>query len=70
MQDLVAGQIDLSFVAPFQLSLVRAGSIKAYAVTSDTRLAVAPDIPTWRDGAAGAVLLCLVRTFRAQGHAT
>jgi tripartite-type tricarboxylate transporter receptor subunit TctC len=47
MQDLVAGQIDLLFVAPFQLSLVRAGSIKAYAVTSDTRLALAPDIPTF-----------------------
>jgi tripartite-type tricarboxylate transporter receptor subunit TctC len=47
MQDLVAGQIDLSFVAPFQLSLVRAGSIKAYAVTSDTRLTLAPDIPTF-----------------------
>jgi len=28
---------------------VRAGSIKAYAVTSDTRLAVAPDIPTFAE---------------------
>jgi tripartite-type tricarboxylate transporter receptor subunit TctC len=27
--------------------LVRAGSIKAYGVTSDTRLALAPDIPTF-----------------------
>jgi len=26
---------------------MRAGSIKAYAVTSDTRLALAPDIPTF-----------------------
>jgi len=26
---------------------VRAGSIKAYAATSDTRLAMAPDIPTF-----------------------
>jgi tripartite-type tricarboxylate transporter receptor subunit TctC len=49
VQDLVAGQIDLLFVAPFQLPLVRAGSIKAYAVTSDTRLAVAPDIPTFAE---------------------
>ena len=48
MQDLVAGQIDLTFIAaPEQLPLVRAGSIKAYAVTSDTRLAIAPDIPTF-----------------------
>jgi tripartite-type tricarboxylate transporter receptor subunit TctC len=28
---------------------VRAGSIKAYAVTSDTRLALAPDIPTFAE---------------------
>jgi tripartite-type tricarboxylate transporter receptor subunit TctC len=47
MQDLVAGQIDLSFNSPDQLPLVRAGSIKAYAVTGDTRLAFAPDIPTF-----------------------
>jgi tripartite-type tricarboxylate transporter receptor subunit TctC len=46
MQDLVAGQIDLLFEAPNGLSLVQAGSVKAYAVTSDTRLTLAPDIPT------------------------
>jgi tripartite-type tricarboxylate transporter receptor subunit TctC len=46
MQDLVAGQIDLSFDLPVQLPLMRAGSIKAYAVTSETRLAAASDIPT------------------------
>jgi tripartite-type tricarboxylate transporter receptor subunit TctC len=28
---------------------VRAGSIKAYAATSDTRLALAPDIPTFAE---------------------
>jgi tripartite-type tricarboxylate transporter receptor subunit TctC len=44
---LAAGQIDLWFGAPEQLPLVRAGSIKAYAVTSDARMAVAPDIPTF-----------------------
>jgi tripartite-type tricarboxylate transporter receptor subunit TctC len=49
MQDLVAGQIDLMFSAPDSLPLMRAGSIKAYAVTSDTRLALAPDIPTFRE---------------------
>jgi tripartite-type tricarboxylate transporter receptor subunit TctC len=47
MHDLVAGQIDLFVDTPVQLPLVRAGSIKAYAVTSDTRLALAPDIPTF-----------------------
>ena len=44
--DLAAGHIDLAFLTPDFLPLVRAGSIKAYAVTSDTRWAVAPDIPT------------------------
>jgi tripartite-type tricarboxylate transporter receptor subunit TctC len=49
MQDLVAGHIDLFFDTAIQLPLVRAGSIKAFAVTSDTRLALAPDIPTFRE---------------------
>ena len=44
---LGGGQIDLSFISPQYLSQVRAGSIKAYAVTSEARLAVAPDIPTF-----------------------
>jgi tripartite-type tricarboxylate transporter receptor subunit TctC len=46
VQDLVAGQIDLLFDSLVQLPLVRAGSIKAYALTSDTRVALAPEIPT------------------------
>jgi len=45
----VAGQIDLMFAGADQLALTRAGSIKAYAVTSDTRLAAAPDVPTFRE---------------------
>jgi len=49
MQDLVAGQTDLYFTTPVELPLVRAGSIKAYAVTSDMRLALAPDIPTFAE---------------------
>jgi tripartite-type tricarboxylate transporter receptor subunit TctC len=44
-QDLVAGQIDLLFGLADTLPLVRAGRIKAYAVTSDTRLERAPDLP-------------------------
>jgi tripartite-type tricarboxylate transporter receptor subunit TctC len=47
MQDLVAGRIDLAFAALPQLALMRAGRIKAYAVTSDKRLATAPDIATF-----------------------
>jgi tripartite-type tricarboxylate transporter receptor subunit TctC len=49
MQDLVAGQIDLYLETLVQLPLVRGGSIKAYAVTSDTRQAQAPDIPTFAE---------------------
>jgi tripartite-type tricarboxylate transporter receptor subunit TctC len=48
-QDLVAGQIDLLNDYPDNLPLVRAGSIKAYAVTGDTRLEMAPDIPTFEE---------------------
>jgi tripartite-type tricarboxylate transporter receptor subunit TctC len=47
LQDLVAGQIDLLLVGPSQLPLARAGNTKAYAVTSDTRMKLAPDISTF-----------------------
>jgi tripartite-type tricarboxylate transporter receptor subunit TctC len=47
MQDLLAGQIDLLLDTPAtSMAHVRAGSIKAYAVTAKSRLAVAPEIPT------------------------
>jgi tripartite-type tricarboxylate transporter receptor subunit TctC len=47
MQDLVAGQIDLMIIqAAVALPHVRAGAIKAYAVTAGARFAAAPDIPT------------------------
>jgi tripartite-type tricarboxylate transporter receptor subunit TctC len=47
MQDLVAGQIDIMVdQAANSLPQVRAGTIKAYAVTDKMRLAAAPDIPT------------------------
>jgi tripartite-type tricarboxylate transporter receptor subunit TctC len=49
LQDLLAGQIDLFFDTAVPLPLVRAGSIKAFAVTSETRLALAPDIPTFSE---------------------
>jgi tripartite-type tricarboxylate transporter receptor subunit TctC len=57
VQDLVAGQIDLLFMTPDTLPLVRAGSIKGYAVTSDTRSALAPDIPTFGEMGLPAVSL-------------
>jgi tripartite-type tricarboxylate transporter receptor subunit TctC len=49
IQDLVAGQIDLLFVSPANLPLMRSRSMKAYAVTSDARLTLAPDIPTFSE---------------------
>jgi tripartite-type tricarboxylate transporter receptor subunit TctC len=48
-QDLAAGQIDLTFAAPVILPLLRAGNIKAYAVTNELRLAAAPDVPTFAE---------------------
>jgi tripartite-type tricarboxylate transporter receptor subunit TctC len=45
-QDLVAGQVDLSILqAGVVLPQVRAGRIRAYAVTAKTRLSSAPEIP-------------------------
>jgi tripartite-type tricarboxylate transporter receptor subunit TctC len=47
MQDLVAGNIDLTLDTPaISMSQVRGGYIKAYAVTAKSRIAVAPEIPT------------------------
>ena len=47
LNDLMAGQIDIMFdQATNSLPQVRGGTVKAYAVTSRTRLASAPDIPT------------------------
>jgi tripartite-type tricarboxylate transporter receptor subunit TctC len=47
IQDLVAGQIDMVISDPIAaLPQVRAGTIKAYGVTTKTRLFSAPDIPT------------------------
>ena len=47
IQDLAAGRIDMAMlnVGPV-LPQVRAGAIKAYAVTAKRRLGAAPDIPT------------------------
>jgi tripartite-type tricarboxylate transporter receptor subunit TctC len=47
IQDLVAGQIDLAISDPVaSRPQVRAGTIKAYGVTTKARLISAPDIPT------------------------
>jgi tripartite-type tricarboxylate transporter receptor subunit TctC len=60
MQDLVAGQIDTMFVNPgTALSHVRAGSVKAFAVTAKSRLAIAADIPTFDEMGLGALRFSL-----------
>ena len=47
MNDLVAGQIDLIVdQTSNSISQVRAGTIRAYAVTDDKRVESAPDVPT------------------------
>jgi tripartite-type tricarboxylate transporter receptor subunit TctC len=47
INDLVAGHIDMMIDAPNNtLPHVRAGTIKAYAVTANSRLPAAPGIPT------------------------
>src|SRR5262249_373723 len=51
MQDLVAGHIDIDADAPVSaLPQVRAGSIKAFAVTAGSRLPSAADIATVDEG--------------------
>jgi len=47
LQDLVGEQIDVMLDTPaLSLPQLRAGTIKAYAVTAKNRLAIAPEIPT------------------------
>ena len=47
MQDVIAGHVDLSFdQAATALNYVRGGKVRGYAITSKTRIASAPDIPT------------------------
>lgn len=47
VQDVVAGQIDLMIANPAtSMPHVRAGRVKAFAVTAKRRLAIAPEIPS------------------------
>jgi len=47
MQDMLAGRVDLMIdLLANALPQLRAGTVKAYAVMGNNRLAVAPDIPT------------------------
>jgi tripartite-type tricarboxylate transporter receptor subunit TctC len=58
LRDLIAGHIDFTFdQAISALPHVRSGAIKAYAVTSPTRVASAPDIPTVDEAGAPGVYI-------------
>lgn len=47
MQDLVAGNLDVNLDTPaVSMPQVKAGNIKAFAVTAKSRIAIAPNIPT------------------------
>ena len=67
LQDLIAGQIDLAFAAASNvLPAVRAGKIKAYAVTSNARWIPAPEIPTVDEAGLPGLHLSLGRIVGAQ----
>jgi tripartite-type tricarboxylate transporter receptor subunit TctC len=47
LTDLAGGQVQVAFMGPAaSMGLVRSGKIRALAVTSDSRAAVLPDVPT------------------------
>jgi tripartite-type tricarboxylate transporter receptor subunit TctC len=47
LTDLAGGQVQVAFIGPAaSMGLVRSGKIRALAVTSETRAAVLPDVPT------------------------
>ncbi|HEY1745504.1 MAG TPA: tripartite tricarboxylate transporter substrate binding protein [Xanthobacteraceae bacterium] len=47
LTDLMGGQVQVAFMGPAaSMGFVRSGKIRALAVTSDTRAAVLPDVPT------------------------
>jgi tripartite-type tricarboxylate transporter receptor subunit TctC len=60
MQDLVGGQIDIMFdQAVTALAQVKAGRIRAFAVTAKERLAAAPDVPTVDEAGAPGVHIAI-----------
>jgi tripartite-type tricarboxylate transporter receptor subunit TctC len=46
IQDLLAGHIDLVWTSTTSMPYVQSGGVKAYMVTAEDRLKIAPDIPT------------------------
>jgi tripartite-type tricarboxylate transporter receptor subunit TctC len=68
IQDLIAGQIDFVFGDPSVVPAVRAGSVKAIAVTAKQRLSSVPDVPTAEEaGLAGFSFANWVGIFAPKG---
>lgn len=69
MQDLISGQIDFMIdTAANSLPQVRAGTIKAFAITSKQRLASAPNVPTvGEEGMAGLYAINWQAVFLPRG---
>jgi Tripartite tricarboxylate transporter family receptor len=67
LTDMIAGQIQVIFSpAPDSIEFIKAGRLRALAVTAETRLELLPEVPTVGD-LRGERLL---RPWRAQEHAS
>jgi tripartite-type tricarboxylate transporter receptor subunit TctC len=70
IQDLVAGQIEMVISDPVTaMPQVRAGTIKAYGVTTSTRMLSAPDIPTLDEAGLPGFDIGVAWVLAAQGYA-
>ena len=70
MSDLIAGQVQVLFIGPAaSIEYIRAGSVRALAVTTAARSEALPDIPTVGDIVPGFEFERLVRHCRTQDYA-
>ena len=70
LTDLLGGQVQVMFDSmPASIEYIRAGKLRALAVTTATRSEALPDIPTVGDFVPGYEASALVRRRRAQEHA-
>ena len=71
LQDIVAGNVDMMCdLAANSLAQVRAGTIKAYAVTAKKRWFAAPDVPTVEEaGAPGVEVTNWLGAYAPSRHA-
>ncbi len=70
LTDLLGGQVQVMFdTMPASIEHIRAGKLRALAVTTATRSEALPDVPTVGDFVPGYEASALVRHRRAQEHA-